>query len=477
MGAFEADDAWRNSLYTHLSNPNGNLPWWTVLADQIASELRDGFRYRPAQVIQNHLANYFFLSSLHLAMGYYFVLNISVAIVFYVTMSDKFPKHVAAFITVLGVSLQSYRYDAMNPYYCFMGVVQCYLILVLLHWHYLWKGRSVGAYASFALSLLFFEYTVTLIPFTFAYAWARRNFSLIIGCLATTVAYGAVYLLYFRGGAGDYRPAFDITEAIQTYVLQFSGIVPHGLLPENRTLRQHNATFLFFGSLGVFALTSIGLIGGILFCQAMKMPPARTTRNHSHTYALALCLAATLSAPLMLTEKFHTLITWGAPYIPVYWQYFGAAIILGPLCLKYRRYTMLPLALLCAVNIYGNYATAMLNREMNRPRRILERHLGRGLLSGLPQGQRLAVVVNASDPQLQRFYHKGNYLTEDFIRAYSGRHLTPVNLARSVHAPFAPPAGKVQPEIIVIVDLSSDSATLRRDLTKKPIRETLQNDV
>jgi len=106
FGAFEADDAWRNSLSTRLYNPNGQLSWWTVIASQIASELRDGFRYRPAQVIQNHLANYFFLSSLHVAMGYYFVLNILVAVAFHVTIAEKVQKRAAAFATVLGVSLQ-----------------------------------------------------------------------------------------------------------------------------------------------------------------------------------------------------------------------------------------------------------------------------------------------------------------------------------------------------------------------------------
>ncbi len=462
FGAFEADDAWRNSLYKRLYNPGNLRPWWYVLAEQIAEELRSGFRYRPAQIIHNHLTNYFLLASLRTAVGYYFAANIAVTAVFFGVLSSRVGKNAAETTTILAVSLQAYRYDAINPHYCFMGVVQCYLMLVLLHWHYLWKGRSLGAYTSFTLGLLFFEYTVALLPFTIAYAWKRRDILFGAACAATTVAYAGVYLVHFDGGVGDYKPAFDVADAARTYLLQLCGVLPHGLLPEDRTFRFYRTVWLFFGLQGSIAFMLLGTLAGIVIFKIVRIAPVGQWVRFKDAYALALCLCAVLFAPLAFTGKFHMLVGWGSPYIPVYWQYFGVAIVLAPMCGRHRHLLALPIAIVCAANTFGNYASAMLNQEMNRPRRILERELDFGLLDDLPQHMRLAVVVSGSKPRLQRFYRRGNYLTEEFFQAYSGRRYIPINLRQSVHAPFAPPATMQRADALVIIDLLGNAAHLRR---------------
>ena len=269
------------------------------------------------------------------------------------------------------------------------------------------------------------------------------------------------YLAGFNGGGGDYRAAFDPAEAINTYLLQLTGILPHNLFPEERNFRLYANFVRLFG-----ATALIGPISGAAACAAAVFVSLKNLLGRAERQIPRVCvwcgvfLTALFFAPLAVSAKHQAEITWGAPYLPVYLQFFGAAILLLPALQRVPRLGAAAVALVCFFNTAANLAAAGLNLETNRPRRILEEAFEGGLLDQAPKRAFLAARVTGCPPDSARFYNRGNFFTDEFIRAYSGRDLRAAQVKASIHAPFGPRLDAAPCEIWV--DLRHNRARLEK---------------
>jgi hypothetical protein len=299
------------------------------------------------------------------------------------------------------------------------------------------RAALAGSLVCYAAALLTYEVGLTFQIVVICRYWkqwrdpARRG--RVAGVLAAWGSLTAIYLIAMAALRTLYGTGYAGTQIVvgpriaQSWLAQVSGGLP--------------LTFALFGRSGFFTPGTlvtwpvISIVSAVILVLAGwswigASTSARTdARPEPGVRSAAWALALVPAVFVALSGRYQNEITRvGHAYLPVYLQYYGAALLLaiGLQAVAARRASSAkPAALLgafvLALTIATNRITSdQLNRFWKYPRVAVESALQRGLFAALPEG---AEVLNGT-----RFY----WLTEALMTFHSGRIIHGFDLGRRI---------------------------------------------
>ncbi len=138
------------------------------------------------------------------------------------------------------------------------------------------------------------------------------------------------------------------------------------------------------------------------------------------TFIIALCLLFITPVFIAISSKYQLSLPWGTGHVPVYYSYFGVALVLCSLFSWFtKRFVSmrLPIVILVAVLITANFlvncnVVNKMDNIFDEPRSTLAKALESGLIDDLHDGDYLNV-----GEQL------GGFMTPGFFYRYSEKKL------------------------------------------------------
>lgn len=298
-----------------------------------------------------------------------------------------------------------------DPITSFGPLNQFVLLLVLTAWlslqNYFVTGRryfmGMALVAQF-LALCTYEVAMAVLPGMQAIALMHRTAKPIESrrAILFSMIVAGVYLLIYLGFSMMKTSVYDGIHIeqhsfVSTFVAQLASSFPFAFI-KNKFLSisyARGGVWLFF--LGYF----LAAIASFAF-KRHDIPKGMHHERVWIVWALAACLLFVPSLLVALSGKYQRVVTYGDPYILVYLQYWGAAIVMALGLQRFltavrqsRRWVVGVAALVALVSALTSSANFVRIKTMNgnylEPRAVMERLIERGFLDSLPQNPNLVV--------------------------------------------------------------------------------------
>lgn len=338
----------------------------------------------------------------------------------------------------------------------FAGLVQLDLIAVLggllLFMNYL-EGRGkkylIFAVLAYLAGLLTYEILLPFFLLFFVIAWLypeRRSAkealmkglpfaATAIGLAIGIVIMRTVFKVGIVGGesGSTYQLSTDVGAIVVTYVKQTLGALPlwywsHNLPKEGmQTIfmrpGQYFATYPLTSTIALAGYAALTWVAGSMATKE----PKRSAAGKAGLQALALTGAGLMLLPgalISLSPRWHTELSWGVAYLPVFVGYFGiAALLMLAAYLLMRRFgksgagiTVLVILALAAgtvgfVNLQNNRVVANRQDYMRFSRQMIGEAAERGLFGEDPEAEALICRQIAQPWDAPEFYaaHGGSF--------------------------------------------------------------------
>ncbi|MBZ0097402.1 MAG: hypothetical protein K8H75_18790 [Sulfuricella sp.] len=301
-----------------------------------------------------------------------------------------------------------------DPITSFGPLNQLVLLLVLAAWLFLQNFFSTGrrhfmvmALLTQFLALCTYEVALVVLPGMLAIALAYRTAKPIESrrAILLSMAVASVYLLIYLAFSmlrtsvydGVYIEKYSI---IPTFAAQFASAFPLAFLHNNLLQISYpkGGVLVFF--LGYF-LTAAAAVALKKYDISKEKYSSR--REHEWIiWALAACLMLVPSLLVAISGRYQRIVTYGDPYIIVYMQYWGVAIVMALGLQRLLQAAALRrgwvvgvvvlVALVSAITSSANLGRIKdVNGDFLEPRVRMERLIEQGFLDSLPPNSNLVV--------------------------------------------------------------------------------------
>ncbi|MBA2710875.1 MAG: hypothetical protein H0U57_09815 [Tatlockia sp.] len=304
-------------------------------------------------------------------------------------------------------------YDPVASYavfYKFLGLAITLSLIFLVKWRQTEKTSFlVASNITALLSLFCYEINIIYIPIALAAIWTSSNpkffRNVLITLIPATIFLVMTYLARHHAPRLYFGTTFGSLQAVPlTYLKQLIGCLP-GIY----YLIQGHHSDSFSKILASFITTSLAWIVAALslICSwlLLKFNTIAITPYRIPKGILATALAFVFLPPFLIaaSAKYQAELQWGLAYLPVYYQYFGLALVLALIVEKLvtaknaRKYIFL------LIPLYAFYVT--LNWISNRfeaashdlvyvePKHSLIHEIKRGLLDVVKEGDIIETKV------------------------------------------------------------------------------------
>ncbi len=221
---------------------------------------------------------------------------------------------------------------AFAPTYQVLGLFMTAALIFLVKWYRTGSsGYLIASSLVLTLSLFFYELNAIYIPIavtTILVAPRAKRITNLLIVLIPFAIWSAIYLYVKSHSTGAYAGTSlgDIRAVPWTYLKQFSGAFPGSFYYLQEKHDYHSAQ-LFADLKDSPIAWAIGILSFISYFLLAK----KQNEKPNNIPWGAVCVAAVFLflPPLLIsiTQKYQSEVTWGRPYLPVYYQYFGLAFL------------------------------------------------------------------------------------------------------------------------------------------------------
>jgi len=310
----------------------------------------------------------------------------------------------------------------------FQGIFLTLAILSLVTWNVTPRTKWLVMSSTLALiSLLMYEINIVFYPIALGLLLTSRHPTrLKIRALLTLLAPLIIYALvtfYLRNASEISYPGVRVGSPdlmLATYGKQFLAAFP-GVFYFLQWKAEFPISKIFSSFISTplaWLLMLASLYSGFRCISANSQALETTYPRIREISIIALCLIFITPAFIAISSKYQHELTWGTGYLPVYYSYFGVALIVtASFSLVTERFARLrlPLAMVMASFITANFLVnhnviEKMDQIFVEPRRSLEQALKGGLLDDLHDGD----YLNVADPAYQ-------FMNRGFFYHYSGK--------------------------------------------------------
>lgn len=234
----------------------------------------------------------------------------------------------------------------------------------------------------------------------------------LLSIIAISISFGIrfYYKVPLSGGAhGAYVPNFDVAVYFDTLLKQTFAALPltYYFFNPNKIFTESTSIFGEQLFLGLFIFASFMMLFFFLFRNITKESIASNSKiGTGKLFALGVFVLILPGVLMSLSPKYQQELSWGLGYLPVYFSYFGIALLLIMIIyllfskmLKKRIINILlslliasGLALVVLMNFNNNKAVvALSNKYWLYPRNIIENAISNGLFKKVGSGSELLI--------------------------------------------------------------------------------------
>jgi hypothetical protein len=221
---------------------------------------------------------------------------------------------------------------AFVPTYQLLGIFITIALIFLAKWYQTGlSGYLIVSSLVLTLSLSFYELNAIYIPIavmTILMAPHAKRFANLLIVLIPFAIWSALDLYIKHHAKNSYAgTSLGSIQAIpETYLKQFTGTFPGSFyfLYERPSFPEIQLWLENRHNLMAWAILVLSFASCFYLLKRQGENPNKTPRGIVSIAALFLFVPPVLMA---ITEKYQSEITWGRPYLPVYYQYFGLAVL------------------------------------------------------------------------------------------------------------------------------------------------------
>ncbi|MBA3536110.1 MAG: hypothetical protein H0T84_05800 [Tatlockia sp.] len=304
-------------------------------------------------------------------------------------------------------------------FYQLLGLFITISLILLVKWRQTARSGYLLASTMVAiLSLLCYELNIIYFPIAIAVICTsmqvNRLKNLIIVTIPLTLFLVFSYLLrhsvaaVYSGTTLGSLNAFPVT-----YLKQLTGCLPGSFYimigHVNNPLSQLIKDFL--SNYGAWLVATLSFL-----CYFFLIRPDNSAESSAQVPKGVIPIAAAfvLLPPVLmaLSERYQMVISWGLPYLPVYYEYFGLALLLAVFIQRYvvKLHPILLILIIALSSLYttlnwisNKHEAAFLDTIFTEPKRSLTHALKEGLLDVVRDGD----IVEIQD---QNSYINGNLI-------------------------------------------------------------------
>lgn len=403
------DDAINSSIWGELHRAGNSLIalTWQVTRNWI----RDAGRFIPLAFLQTYTAFYFIRDQQTLRLCH--VLSVILNIILFITLLRKLKvtwSQIGLWFLVLLACLQMRDYNDPIASYSFFMQTQFMLfttsLLFYLHWEFNNKWRFL-VLSSFCLafSLLIYEVNYIFYPMVVILLLkSQKNKDTLVKASAILFSPLLFYIpfnIFLRhfGNPVYVGNKFSFNTILpETYLKQFIAPFPyvHYLFKFQRkfnVIELAKSLPTNFISVLIF-ITALYVIFKLYEKISTSKEVLKSNPHYQKLKIIALSLVFIPPCFMAISKKYQDELDWGIGYLPVYYSYFGVALlILFYICnLKAdnirKKKTVLTLIALClSINYLSNLRVFKIQEEkFSVSRNSLEKALSEGLLANLNDG-------------------------------------------------------------------------------------------
>ncbi len=336
-------------------------------------------------------------------------------------------------LLLIGVFQARNFHDPIASYGFFLqtqGIFLTLAIVSLLTWSESPRNKWLILSSILALiALLMYEINLVFYPIAFGLLlMAPHSIQLKIRALITLFTPLIIYALltaYLRNAIDISYPGVKVGSTdlmLVTYGKQFLAAFPgvFYLLQWETEFPIVKLLSSFIYSPLAWILMAVSLYSAFRCVSTNNLNKEITSAKMKETFIIALCLLFITPIFIAISSKYQLELTWGTGYIPVYYSYFGVALVLAAVFswgIKHLVSLQLPIVMIIAILITANF---LVNRNVIdkmdtifvEPQKSLAQALESGLLDELHDGDSL----NFEAPVYQ-------FMNRGFIYRYSGKKL------------------------------------------------------